>query len=339
MAGPTGIEPATYGLREGLVPLDPYQLCSPTTGVYGNVYVCNAVSSNAVVGNFCSADFDWEKFRVWLLHRGLSRGHVTDCVNYARRYGHVLFDGDVSGLAGCGRHVLCALSNLSKYLGKYGEWRRLLEDSGLHWKQSVSAEDAFLRIYSGQENVEHVEVWVNEVRKSLEWDYLFPVLVSGLTGMRVVEAVAFLNKVAVEGVDAYPQSKMGSVTVLEHFKVRDANGKCPFLRGCKNLYISVVGERLLECLRNWKTLTTYNRLRMKLRRVGVKVEMKKLRKFYGSLLREKHVEAEAVDLLCGRISQSVFTRSYLRYDVKRLVRTVKKIMEPYEKEWLGGEVS
>ena len=356
-AGPTGIEPAAYGLRVGhqgfLIPSlerdslhvirqlekNPNAIISysnkPELGLFSN---CGFSTVGIVVGNGFGA-VNWQDFSEWLLGRGLSRKHVKDVILYAKRYGQCLFTGRLNEIEGCGRrHVMASLANLSRFLGVYSEWKRLREEFGLKWRQSVSAESAFLRLYSGKEDCEHTEAWMAEVQEKLDWEYWLPIVVGAVTGMRLAEVEIFLNKVAVDGIDSYPKSKIGDAVILEHFRVKDVNGKCPFLRGNKNLYISIVGATLLERLKEWKTLTSYCKLRSKLRRLKLSIEMKGLRKFYGSLLREKGIQSEAVDMLCGRIGQSVFVRSYDRYSIKKLVKRTEKVIEPYEQKWLSENV-
>ena len=219
------------------------------------VAVCGAgsvLSASATVDG--GGEFDLQGFSGWLRRKGLSEGHSKDMVLYAQKYGHVLFHGQLSLLEGVAgeRHVMAALANLSKYLGKYDEWRRLRERSGLRWKQSVSGDDAFMRLYSGKEDMEHMERWMDEARQKLGWDCWFPIALCALTGLRETEMLMCLNRIAAEGFEAYPLNL--ELGCLEHFRVLGKDGKPIFWRRNKKSYISVVSDGLLECLRNWKTV-------------------------------------------------------------------------------------
>jgi hypothetical protein len=66
--------------------------------------------------------------------------------------------------------MMLSLSNVAKFLGIYDDWRELREWSGLKWRQSVSCEDAFLRLYSGKEDCKHMEEWMDGVKEKLDWD-------------------------------------------------------------------------------------------------------------------------------------------------------------------------
>lgn len=94
--------------------------------------------------------------------------------------------------------------------------------------------------------------------------------------------------------------------MLKHFKFKDL-----FLRKCKNAYISFVTSDLLELVKAVKPKITYEAIDSGLNRNRLAVRTKELRKLYATSLRE-HIPQELVDLLQGRVSQSVFLRFYYK---------------------------
>jgi hypothetical protein len=85
------------------------------------------------------------------------------------------------------RHVLSALANLSKFLGIYEDFQRLVRTYGLKWL-STKAEDLLISRMNKYETQGSVLVWIKTVKQ--EWP-CFSVFMDFLTvsGLRCVEAV------------------------------------------------------------------------------------------------------------------------------------------------------
>lgn len=116
--------------------------------------------------------------------------------------------------------------------------------------------------------------------------------------------------------------------MLQHFRFRDA-----FLRRNKNAYISFISKKLLNLVVEGKPRITYQQLQKKIYRSGLKNNTRQLRKLNATLLRET-LSREVIDLLQGRINQSVFLRYYYKPFLKdSRYRTIKGI-EPLQKELL-----
>ncbi|MDW8093390.1 MAG: hypothetical protein RMJ06_06965, partial [Nitrososphaerota archaeon] len=115
LAGPVGLEPTICGLGG---------IKKPPAGFL-------TTSSTPVI--------DWDGFARYIFSE-YSRRHARDLLLYAWRYGHHLIRRDLSQLLHLPpnkrRHVLMALSALSKYLGCYDEFRRLRETYGIKWAVS-----------------------------------------------------------------------------------------------------------------------------------------------------------------------------------------------------------
>lgn len=130
---------------------------------------------------------------------------------------------------------------------------------------------------------------------------------TALTGLRPSEAVNSC-KLIVELSDQNRLSEYldSDMMMLKHFKFKDT-----FLRGCKNAYISFVTEELLNLVLETKPVIKYATLQTKVKRLGLRNRTKQLRKLYATTLRN-YIPHEVVDLLQGRISQSIFLRFYYK---------------------------
>ena len=112
---------------------------------------------------------DWSKFRVWLKNR-FSSGYARDIYNYARRYYGVLLYGEAGELLSLSgdkrRMVMSSLSNLSKFLGLYKEWKRIVEGYGLKWSQN-NAEDYVISRMANSRVQGDITCWIQQVKLKL----------------------------------------------------------------------------------------------------------------------------------------------------------------------------
>jgi len=95
---------------------------------------------------------------------------------------------------------------------------------------------------------------------------------------------------------------------LEHFRFPEI-----FLRQTKKAYISFVTAEMIEpLLRSFDLrVPTYSAITHTCRRVGIACELHLCRKLFASHLRASGIQPEIIDLLQGRVSQSILTRHYL----------------------------
>jgi intergrase/recombinase len=117
--------------------------------------------------------------------------------------------------------------------------------------------------------------------------------------------------------------------MLQHFRFPDL-----FFRRSKNAFVSFETPELLSCVLGEKPKIKYAALDNRLDRLHLGIKTKQLRKLFATRLRTE-LPQELVDLLQGRISQSVFFKFYYRqllWDVQQ--RTVKSI-EPMQTELLS----
>jgi intergrase/recombinase len=79
----------------------------------------------------------------------------------------------------------------------------------------------------------------------------------------------------------------------------------------------------------------YVSLNPKLRKHGFECRMKQLRKYHGTLLRE-HLPTEVIDLLHGRVSESVFLRNYYKPFLREIQQRTMKALQPLQLELLNS---
>jgi intergrase/recombinase len=95
---------------------------------------------------------------------------------------------------------------------------------------------------------------------------------------------------------------------LEHFRYKQ------FIRQTKKAYISFLTPEMLSIVQNLdnnNNVPTKNAITHACQRRHIPMDMYLTRKIYASWLRKEGIQPEIVDLLQGRVSQSVLTRHYL----------------------------
>ena len=114
------------------------------------------------------------------------------------------------------------------------------------------------------------------------------------------------------------------LSILEHFRYPNE-----FLRGTKNVYISILPNDLVEQIANSETVT-YASIHKFLERRHIKLRIKELRSYYASYLRKHGVISELVDLIQGRIGKDVFIRHYLKENPQTLSSQVIALLKDLE---------
>ena len=94
--------------------------------------------------------------------------------------------------------------------------------------------------------------------------------------------------------------------MLQHFRFPEM-----FLRKSKNAYISFITPQLLDLILETKPRVKYSAIDTKIGREGFNTQTKQLRKLFATKLRTS-LPQELVDLLQGRVSQTVFMKFYYR---------------------------
>jgi intergrase/recombinase len=250
----------------------------------------------------------WENFGVWLL-KTHKRKNAIDLLHYAKKYSVILenpsFASELQTLSkDMRRTVMSSLSNLSKYIGIYDRWKQIIRNHGLKWENTTSLE-TFLSILNS--NIEQTETWLKQVIQKLPKEYATVLVFNVLTGLRPSEAATSCNLITeLSENQNLPRYLDKELMMLQHFRFPEM-----FLRKSKNAYISFITPQLLDLILETKPRIKYSAIDTKIGREGFNTQTKQLRKLFATRLRTS-LPQELVDLLQGRVSQTVFMKFYYR---------------------------
>jgi intergrase/recombinase len=199
-------------------------------------------------------------------------------------------------------HAMKSLSALSKFLGIYDEWQKMVKNYGLKWN-GRSTDDLIIARLTKTQNPNEVFEWIKTVKKQCPELSDFLNFMS-FTGMRLGEAVESYNlviRLASEGkLNTYYNAEKG---ILEHYRFKNL-----FLRKTKKAFFSFIPRTLLDTISKGEPLTQ-DSIECKLRRRSIPRRFGDIREVHGTLLTRWLSEPE-INFLHGRISASVFMRSY-----------------------------
>ena len=273
---------------------------------------------------------DWSLFEDWLL-KGHDRVYARKLVNDARKYCFVFEDpGRASVIGGLSRAnkrcVMAALANLAKYLGVYDYWKKIARNSGLRWEKRPAIETVLDILNS---DLDGLEEWLMNGCRVLPKEHASVLGFMAVTGLRPSEACmsTLLVSELTEG-DKLDQYFNADLMMLEHFRYPKL-----FLRNVKNCYISFVPDEMLGLLQTVRPQITYTALKRALQRRKQQVRLKDMRHLYATKLRE-HLPREVIDLLQGRVGQSIFIRHYYKPYLKKIQRKVFRAISPLTNELL-----
>jgi len=255
-----------------------------------------------------NADFiDWDSFYAWLV-KERSKRYAMDLFNYAKKYCHCLFSGDLSEIAMLNvpkrRMVMASLSNLAKFLGVYDEWRRMVHRFGIKWVTSDVTDRRIIDRLTKVSDPGEIYEWVKAVKKArpdLEdfMDFM------AITGLRLVEAVRSYNLI----IQLSRNNRLSNYyneekEALEHFRYEEL-----FLRKGKKAFVSFVPKQFVRRISQNKNEITKDTIVMAVKRMGLKQRFSDLRELHGSVLTRYLSESE-INFLHGRIGASVFMQNY-----------------------------
>jgi len=269
---------------------------------------------------------DWNLFERWLFKEYRKRT-AKDRLRYAKRYYRCL-QGDLKPLMvldGDKRlHAMKALSALSKFLGAYEEWRSLVRNYGLKWSNGKT-DDLIIARFTKTRNSDEIVEWIKKIKAVIPSYALFMDLVAA-TGLRLEEAVNCWNLIIrLSKEERLTEYYKAENCVLEHFRFKEL-----FIRRTKKAFISFVPRALVEHIKEADPLTK-NLITKRLQRRGFRLRFSDVREYHASYL-TKYLRPPEIDFLHGRISTSVFMRSYFNpvwvRDLKeRTLKAVKEILE------------
>jgi intergrase/recombinase len=230
---------------------------------------------------------------------------------YAQRYRKVLETGDASALVSLSssgavrRHAMEALAAYAKYQGCYDTWQQIRNRYSLHWTNGDESLRSLQRFFNSELSLDKMIERIKEIAQKLPTQMGQIIRFGTLTGLRpaeIIESVRLINDK-----EAFPTYYDSDRMILQHFKFPDI-----FLRQTKKAFLSFMTPLMVENVSNMKKFhVTYSAIRHACNRKGIACDLHLCRKVFASHLRNEGIQPEVVDILQGRVSQSVLTRHYL----------------------------
>jgi hypothetical protein len=200
-----------------------------------------------------------------------------------------------------------ALSTLSRFTGRHDLWKQTIKKYNLLWSTGDNSLSIFNKLVNETSYSEMLK-WIKDVIAILPKPQGNQVLFNTLTGLRPIEVSKCIG-ILHDSLDDYLNKDKG---ILEHYKFPDV-----FIRRTKKVFISVVTDTMINLSKNCPSDISYNALKLMLHRRDVEMNMYYCRKVFATFLRNEGVEPEIIDLLQGRIPNSVFVRHYYRPDASK----------------------
>ena len=268
---------------------------------------------------------DWNSFKIWL-NNHLAKTYASDTLRYCLKYVDLLINNEPHRILMLSkdkqRLVMSSLSNLSKFLGIYSQWKESMRNVGLKWSKADTF-DSFMRIFNNNHN--DLIDWFKNAYYTLNENEQLYLKFMLLSGLRKNEGILAFNLI----IKLYNDNKLSEyyneeLSILEHFKYPKL-----FLRNTKNAYITIIPKNLISQIAKCEPVS-YSTIRKHLESKGIKLRVKDLRSYYATYLRKHGIISELVDLLQGRVNKSVFVRHYLKESPKELSEQALPILEKLE---------
>ena len=217
-----------------------------------------------------------------------------------------------------------ALSALAKYHGIYDIWLELIKRFQLKWEQRDSL-DTFKRIFDNNEGTyTNMLTWVRDCIHRLPSEYGNIILFATLTGLRPDESIKALSQLKTGSTEYIDYERM----MLLHYRFPDM-----FLRISKKAFVSIINKDILEIGCATPVNIRYSEVRKRLKGLNISMHLYYCRKFFATYLRNKGIEPEIIDLIQGRISDSVFVNHYYRPDVNEIItKRIRPVLDELMKE-------
>ncbi len=226
-------------------------------------------------------------------------------LSYAKKFSHCLINRDLSELQLLSPdkrvHVMKALAALSKFLGVYEDFKALIKNYGFTWK-GRNSDDRIIERLTKIKKPNEIFNWIKEVKRKLPELDCFVSLMTA-TGLRFVEAIEsynlIINLTELGRLNEYYDCEK---EVLQHYKFKEV-----FIRDSKKAFISFLPTDLVVAIGKQETLR-YNCVQNKVkRRTGLRFS--DVREAHASFF-TKYLTTPEIDFIHGRVSASVFMRSY-----------------------------
>ena len=251
---------------------------------------------------------------------------VNEIIRNTIKYHHFLYEGNASELTtfsiGKRKHVMKALAAFSKFSGCYETWQGIRKQHQLKWTSTDSL-SGFHSILKQDGDFSEMVKWIKDAINTYP-RFSNILRFNVLTGLRPAAAIESFNLLLQSEKRNEYLSKDGKM--LEHFKFPSV-----FLRRTKKAFISLVNEDILKLTENCQTdVLNYDKIRLTFLRNNQKFYMPYCRKIFATFLRNEWIEPEIIDLLQGRIPNSVFVRHYYRPDMSKFDEIREKLTKLYE---------
>jgi hypothetical protein len=154
-------------------------------------------------------------------------------------------------------------------------------------------------------------------------DYLQFTAISGLRKTESIRSYNLIIELSHENrlEEYYDESK----SCLEHFRFPEM-----FIRRTKNAYITFIDAKQVKTIESSKQVS-YEMIRKKLERRGMSTRLSLLRSTWATFMENQLSQAE-VDLLQGRVNQSVFMRYYFAPDLEKLGTKVLAVLRQFNRQ-------
>jgi hypothetical protein len=254
----------------------------------------------------------------------LEKATVRNRMVYARKYHSFLQTWNFSELANLSiekrGHVMRALSLLSKYQGQYEKWQQVRSNYQLKWSNTDSLH-SFRKITDENTDINKMIDWVRQSVKQFP-RFANILIFNTLTGLRPTEAVESFNLLSSSCEDYL--SKDGRR--LEHFRFPSI-----FIRRTKKAFISIITKQIMNLVKECKYEDlNYSKIRLAFQRNNKKCNMSYCRKIFATFLRNEGIQSEMVDMLQGRIPNSIFVRHYYRPSLDKFDEISDKLDKLYK---------
>jgi len=163
--------------------------------------------------------------------------------------------------------------------------------------------------------------WVKESVSVLPNSLRNIIVFNTLTGVRLDEGYKAMELVKSGTANYVDKERM----LLLHYKYPDF-----FLRVSKNAYVSVINEDIIQIARNSELITSYHHIRNAFGSYSISMNMYYCIKVFATFLRNEGIEPEIIDLLQGRIPNSVFVRHYYRPDSSKFDMIREKLTKLHD---------
>jgi hypothetical protein len=248
---------------------------------------------------------DNTKFKEYLQSRKLKHKTINDLYRYATQYKHILSKNpsELSTYPNSKRrHIMMALAAYSKFTGQYNKWQTIRKEYQFKWS-AMDSLAGFHNILKQDGDFTKMIEWVTMIMKTHP-RFANILMFNVLVGLRPQEAIDSFNLLLSDKRQEYLSK---DEKLLEHFKFPDI-----FLRRTKKAFISISGKELISLTEAQKPLI-YDTIKIAISRsMQTGFRMSFCRKIFATFLRNEGVESELIDLLQGRIPDSVFVRHYYR---------------------------